>query len=52
MAVALQVDFPNYYYNPDTGRFLSEDPDWVWWGRCKFISGMLGIILLILEIHQ
>ena len=26
MAVALQVDFPNYYYNPDTGRFLSEDP--------------------------
>ena len=26
MQAVLQFDFPNYYYNPETGRFLSEDP--------------------------
>ena len=26
MEAVLQIDFPEWFYNPDTGRFLSEDP--------------------------
>ena len=26
MEAVLQIDFPEWFFNPDTGRFLSEDP--------------------------
>ena len=26
MEAALKIDFPEWFFNPDTGRFLSEDP--------------------------
>ena len=26
MEAVLQIDFPEWYFNPDTGRFINEDP--------------------------